>query len=121
MFQQVAGCPGTAAASKRAQQSVKVDVRLSGLILVVFRPMVSRESVCAAEIQVGPSEKQRAHHWLLHAADPGGTQVPARQPDSTPRHQGDDKESLCSQIFCGFNHQWFHASLFFRKKKNGRA
>lgn len=64
-------------------------MRASALIAVVLCPVVSRESVCAAQVQVGPSEEQRVHHRLLHTADPGGTQVPARQPDRTQRHQGD--------------------------------
>lgn len=51
-----------------------------------------RESVGAAEVQVGSSEKQRAHHRFLHEADPGGAQVPARQPDRTPRHQGNETQ-----------------------------
>lgn len=45
-----------------------------------------RKSFCAAAFQVGPSEG--GHHHLLHQTDPGGTPVPARQPDRPPGHQG---------------------------------
>lgn len=49
-------------------------------------PVFSRESFCAAALQVGPAEG--GHHHLLHQADPGGAPVPARQPDRPSRHQG---------------------------------
>lgn len=48
---------------------------------------------------MGSSEKQRAHHRLLHTADPGGSQIPARQPDSTQRHQGEQTEDTVQIMF----------------------
>lgn len=62
---------------------------------------ISRQSVCTAKVKVGAPEKQRAHHRLLHKADPGGAEIPARQPDSTPRYQGDYGEVTVQ--FCLFN------------------
>lgn len=50
---------------------------------------VRRQPVGPAQVQVGTPEEQRAHHRLLHAADPGGAEIPARQPDCAPRHQGE--------------------------------
>lgn len=60
--------------------------------------MVPRQPIGAAQVQVGTPEEQRAHHRLLHAADLGGAQVPARQPDRAPRHQGDVGGSKTCQI-----------------------
>lgn len=57
--------------------------------LSMVQTLVPRQPVGAAQVQVGTPEEQRAHHRLLHAADPGGPQIPARQPDRAQRHQGD--------------------------------
>lgn len=54
---------------------------------------VCRQSVRSPEVQVGSSEEQRAHHRLLHPTDTGGPQIPAWQPDSTSRHQGEARLS----------------------------
>lgn len=77
----------------------------SGVLLSVLTckllDFISRQSVCTAKVKVGAPEKQRAHHRLLHKADPGGAEIPARQPDSTPRYQGDYGEVTVQ--FCLFD------------------
>lgn len=63
---------------------------LSALIRSTVESLIHRQPVGPAQVQVGTPEEQRAHHRLLHAADPGGAEIPARQPDRAPRHQGED-------------------------------
>lgn len=64
------------------------DVKENRTNEIQNRWFISRKSFSVTPLQVGPPEKQRAHHRLLHPADPGGPEVPARQPDSPQGHQG---------------------------------
>ena len=46
----------------------------------------ARKPFSSSAIKVGANEG--AHHQILHQADPGRPQIPARKPDCAQRHQG---------------------------------